>query len=233
MAYNFISSQIFIARLEINFNVSYSNHHALVAEYVAQAIGLLKIPIMLTEGRACLTVTSGRAKLPCNLKLIRAISYKGKRIEDLSSLINSASQCDILPNTIPYYTTLRNGWISTSFDECEPEDLVCYYTQLATEYDPDNRVYYPLIPDAEGLLDAIDYFIMKRLLERGYTHPSMSLSSNNPLTNPGLAWETKKKQARLSVSTIDPNVRHQISIILKALVVNPNAYYNQFFNPTK
>ncbi len=236
MTYENITSRVFIARLENNFNIDYSDHHARVAEWVAQAIGLLKIPVALSTGRKCIQVIDHRAKLPCDIKLIEAISYKGSRIQDLSHIINGNSNCDLDSNQsnseplINYYQKLGNGWISTSFANADAKDFIIYYKHLAVEYDDQAKVYYPIIPNSEPLLDAIDYFLLMRILQRGHVHSTYNIGSPNAVINPMLIWESKKKQARCGITVIDPDTRKQLSIILSSIALNPDAYYNQFFN---
>ena len=236
MTYENITSRVFIARLENNFNIDYSDHHSRVAEWVAQAIGLLKIPVALSIGRKCIPVINYRAKLPCDIKLIEAIKYKGVRIQDLSHIINGNSNCDLESDNpgseklVNYYQKLGNGWISTSFSEANAEDFIIYYKHLAVEYDDQSKVYFPIIPNSEPLLDAIDYFLLMRILQRGHSHPIYNIGSTNPVINPMLIWQSKIKQARCGITVIDPDTRKQLSIILSSIALNPDAYYNQFFN---
>lgn len=229
MAYENISSRVFIARLENNFNIDYSDHHSRIAEWVAACIALLKVPIYLEPARKCTPVVNYRAKLPCNIKLIEAIEYNGARVEQLN-IVNGISSCDLTKAAPYYYEVLGDSNISFSVEEVDAEDFIIFYRRLPVDFDAATKVYFPIIPDTEPLHDAIDYYLLMRILQRGHVHPIFNLKDNSPYTNPALAWDTKKKQARNSFSVIDPNVRKQLNILLTAFLVNPDAYFNQFYN---
>jgi len=128
------------------------------------------------------------------------------------------------------YEVDNNGYIITSFESCDSGDLKFYIKKLPSELDTTTNLYFPLIPDDEDLITALEWYILKRLLERGHKVNNYSLSVNNEHLNPALAWDIWRKKAISSISSIDPDEREQISKVTRTFIQNANYYDTDALN---
>lgn len=111
---------------------------------------------------------------------------------------------------------INNGWIHTNIEHGSCE-IAC--GSIPYEYDDDMDTIFPLIPDDENLFNAILYYCLKNILQRGYHHPTLNLTSNNPYTNPALAYEKYSLKARNSCNALSPSVKKSLSSLLNISLI--------------
>ena len=92
------------------------------------------------------------------------------------------------------------------------------------ELDSTLNIYFPLVPENEYVLDAIDWYILKRIIERGHKVPGYSLEARSEFTNPAIAWEQKRKLARNKITVMDEDEREKISRIIRTFLLDYNSY---------
>lgn len=111
---------------------------------------------------------------------------------------------------------INNGWIHTNIEHgtCE---IAC--GSIPYVYDEDMDTIFPLIPDDENLFNAIMYYCLKNILQRGYHHPVLNLTSNNHYTNPALAYEKYSMKARNSCNALSPSVKKSLSSLLNISLI--------------
>jgi hypothetical protein len=100
----------------------------------------------------------------------------------------------------PFYR-ISNGWLHTNVTSGYIEII---YKKYPTEFNEVLGLECPMIPDEFNTRQAIIWFILQTMLMRGYVHPLLSLKDNNPLLNPGIAYEKHKLQSRISLNS--PNI---------------------------
>jgi hypothetical protein len=258
MIYNTISSKVCIARVFDRFNIDYSGFINRVPVWIHQALGELDVYLSLQSNRIEGTVVAYKCAIPTGTKLIEYIEYDGYRLRRLTSLNEAHAEnmaaYDTMTSSIEQYPNeseedylyrlehmtqvssrntfkegyeISNGFIVTTFEE----GTIWFYTKsIPVVYDSTNRVYFPSVPDNEAILEALDWYILKRLLERGHNIANYSLKDNNPYTNPAMAWDLKKKSARNSAITMDADERHEISKMIRSLITNNTYYYDEEVN---
>ena len=79
--------------------------------------------------------------------------------------------------------------------------------------------FFPNINRDYKVIRAVELFIMRSLIERGYKHPILSLEKNNEFVNPGLAYNTFKKRARNSCNAISKDGKEALTKLLNTNVI--------------
>lgn len=101
----------------------------------------------------------------------------------------------VCQNNSHNFVVIDNNKLEINFDA---DWVVVEALTIATYYDDYFNEDVPYIYDNGLLLDAICWYIMMKILQRGYKHPVFSLSGNEPV-NPYVQWNKIKDQAAASV----------------------------------
>lgn len=234
MIYNNVSSNLVIARVENDFNPDYAGWVGRAPEWIANALDEMEIYVSLEPVQQCIQVSDYKFLLPCDIKLLIAIKYRGERLNRLD-FINHQSECDLAEaselrgsvNVSEGYELSNNGWGTTTFESGE---ITIYYRRIPVEFDNVTQCYFPLIPNKEKVIKALEWYIIKTMLQRGHTHKVYDLASNNPITNPAVQWETAKKAAVNSVGRMDADERNQVSKLMRTLLTNKHYHDNEAFD---
>jgi hypothetical protein len=126
------------------------------------------------------------------------------------------------------YRLLGNNYLSFPF---EKGWITLYYKRTPVEIDEKTRLEFPLIPDVDSLIEAISWFILIRILQRGHIHPIYSLSSQDPFTNPLIIYNGSddrrhgrivgyKIKAKNDCSLLDRDAQNQISTVNRNLIID-------------
>ena len=121
------------------------------------------------------------------------------------------------------YETDING---NMFFEFESGDIDLFYHYLGTS----NNL--PLLPDLYEVIEACKFYLLKRILMKGYIHPVYDLTSQNQFANVNIIYEGMdrrgglKRAARVQASNIDADIRRQMAA-MSAFTSNltPNAVF--------
>lgn len=223
-AYKKISSKICIARVYDAFQPNYTDWEGRTPNWINSAIAKIGAYPMTSKVQEEIEVFDYKARIPSDIKTLEAIMYNGSRLDRITKLNNINSDDMSNQQSVPTgYSLDENGFIYTTF---ETGTIVFYYRQLPVEYDTDTKLYFPMIEDREHLLDAIDYYILYRILQRGHKVGNFSLSTPNKYLNPGLMWDEKRKIARNKVNAMDDDARNELSRIMQTFLMDKNRYYN-------
>ena len=95
------------------------------------------------------------------------------------------------------------------------------------------NIWFPMIPNNPKVIDAIEKYLLMRILLKGYKITELSLKDNNEYTNPGIAWDIMKRKAENSEIIIDVNEREEISKTIRTFLYDNDVYYNRDFNNTQ
>lgn len=227
--YKYISGKEIIARAAVGFSLDSSQWIFTAPLDIADGLAQLKIPqtlqYMVSEG----VVEGYKCELPCNIKLLIAVEYNGRRLRRIGSFnnINTDMLANKGYNTEEGYELRGDNWITTTF----PEGTILFHFRIPpVEYDKVNNLYIPKVPDDAYVIESLKWYLVLQLLYKGYKHPTFNLSDNNEFTNPGLQWEKNKRRARNSVNIIDADEREAISKLSRSFFQNYNTYDNVSFN---
>ena len=207
MTYNFKSCRSVIYRGFDMFNIEGSEWESRAPEWIANGLLELTTPKKLKEVTETYTTEDYRIQIPCNLKLLQGITYKGIRL-NRSTKHTSIRRED--KKIIDEYTVTDNGWIY--FDGIENDDIEITYKYLPMVWDSEVNRMLPLIPDNEEVEQALVWYCMRQLLYRGYKHPVINFQSNRPDLNPSLAWEHWKRIAVRAISSLDADTMYRLSL---------------------
>lgn len=112
-------------------------------------------------------------------------------------------------NKVEYY--ISNGWIHTNI---ESTTVYLKYKAIPSELDSNLNMYFPLIYNEGMLRRYIKLYIIRQILLRGYKHPVLSLTSNNPIVNPGLELMNIRNNVRVACNKFNKDRRENIARIL-------------------
>lgn len=114
-------------------------------------------------------VKNGKIVIPCDLYLIKAVSYKGTYLRYGSQTFAYNLHCDDCINAqiihSDYTYTVNPGYINTNVPE---NDQICVHYQAF----PVDSEGYPLVPDHVAVTQALFYYITYMLMLGGFEHPN-------------------------------------------------------------
>ena len=113
----------------------------------------------------------------------------------------------------PYYY-ISNNWIHTNIDY---GTIHLRYRALPVVYDSIINMDVPLIYNNGPLKKYLKLYVLKQMLLRGYKHPVVSLTANNPYTNPAIELDRMRIQVRVSCNKFSNDRRENIATILRTL----------------
>ena len=227
MIYQLVSSKEIVARLENDFDVDHSDWISRAPLWIANALDILQFMSTYEDKYIDLTVENYIVQLPDDapqdIRRILGVEYEGFLIKRLN-VINPIKQ----PTVSSEYSTLetysiKNGYIVTSFED---GTIRLYYQSPAIEWDINNQVYWPKVPANSIVQGAIEWYLLVCMLRRGYRHPTYSLDSKSPFTNPAIMWESEQKKARNQVGSFDPEDRAEISRIIRTFAIDLDSPIN-------
>lgn len=221
MIYQLTTAKEVIARIDNNFDIDYGDWITRAPLWIADALDQMQLISAYEDTKIELEVEDYHILLPDNcptdIRRILGVEYEGVLLRRLN-VINPILQ----PQSLSEYSTIetysiKNGYIITSFEE---GTVTLYYQVPAIEYDVETQMYFPKVPINSVIQGAIEWYIIYSILKRGHKHPTYSLESKNPITNPFMMWENEKKKAMNQASTHDPEDRAEMSRIIRSFAIN-------------
>ena len=227
MVYQLVSSKEIVARIENDFDIDHADWITRAPLWIADAMDRLQFISSYEDKKITLTVENYTVILPDDapqdIRRILGIEYNGLLIRRLN-VINPIKQPQVNSEYSSVETySIKNGYIITSFEE---GDIVLYYQTPALEWDINNQVYWPKVPANSIIQGAIEWYLFMCMLRRGYKHPTYSLESRNPLTNPALMWEKEQKAARNQGGAFDSEDRAEFSRIMRTFAIDVDTPIN-------
>jgi len=231
MVYKLINSSRLIGDVFERFNIDYSGFVSRVPNWVHSAMSELGIYTSLVSAVVDGQVIDYKCDIPDETHILEGVSYLGYRLPRHDAInVKDVNNIPTRVSTSDSYELDGNGHIITTFEKCDLGELKFYIKKLPVELDDKTNLYFPLIPDNEDLRIALEWYILKRLLERGHKVGSFSLAVNNIYLNPAMAWDKHSRIAKNSVSKLDIDDRNNVSIMIRTFLSNYNFYYNEDFN---
>lgn len=214
--YEFVNGSEIIARVDVAFTIDFSDWMVLAPLFILDGLLEIGTPVVLTENKETIQVEDYAATLPIGIKGVSLIEYKGKRLPHIESVYPKVDDT-ITGYTEDYYTHRNGRVITTSFKEGE---IIVYYKQVPLSNSPELGISLPDVPNDINVIQALANYIMIRLLQKGYHHPTLNLRDNNPYLNPGVAFENYAKRARNSLGAMSYDQRVELSDLMHDFVSN-------------
>jgi hypothetical protein len=231
MIYQLVSCKVIFARLENNFSIDYSDWITRAPLWVADSLDQMQIVSSYEDKYIDLEVEDYKIMLPdeCpqDIRRIQGITYNNTRLHRLNNInpISLPSDLSNLTSSSENYI-IKNGHITTSFKEGTTR---LYFQSPAIEYDTLMQMYLPKVPNDSVLQGAVQWYIIYSILLRGHKHPTFSLDSKNPITNPYTMWIQESKKAKNRLGTPDLEERSQMSKLLNTFIINTELPLNEVF----
>lgn len=231
MIYRQISSKIVIGSIFDRFNIDYGGFVSRVPNWIHRAMSSMNLNMELLDDTVDSAVVDYKATIPDECKLLVGVTYLDKRLPRLGYQNQTlATNMPTLIHDQFSYELNKNGYIITTFETAELGELKFYIKKLPSELDATTNIYFPLIPDDNKLIDALEWYILKRLLERGHKVGEFSLAKNNTFLNPAMAWEIARKKAINSIEAMDADERQQVSKIKRDFIQDYDYYDRHSIN---
>jgi len=231
MIYKLVNSKRIIGKIYDEYNIDYSGFISRVPNWIFSALGKMHIHMGYLSKTVDGTVTDYKALIPDECKILLGVSYLGYRLPRVDKINEAVS--DDMPTLVhdEYKYELDNeGYIITTFEECDEGDLKFYIKYFPLELDTVTNLYFPLIPEDENLFTALQWYVLLMLIQRGHKVGELSLKINNEFLNPGMAWNIHKRKAKNSVNRFDLDEREKYSKMMRTFLQDYNYYTQDAFN---
>ncbi len=227
MVYKQINSKIVIGTVFERFNIDYSGFVSRVPNWIHSAMRQMEIHTSLISKTVDGEVVDYKCAIPSDCKILMGVSYLSKRLERTDKINQKVTDdMDSLVSSRNTYELDNNGYIITTFETCDSGQLKFYIKTLPLELDTTTNLYFPLIPDNQDLLTALEWYVLQRLLERGHKVRDFRL---NVVTAEFERWA---RIARNSVGKMDMDERNEISNMMRTFLYDRNYHTSGSFNNT-
>lgn len=224
MIYNYTSLSYLQARVVNNFGIEFSDWKLRSAEWVGEGLGLMNIYPELESVYEDVTVSEHLALIPCNLKVLEAVFYNGSRLTRSTAITNRDN--DLIEEQAydtDSYDLTAGGYIRTTF---ESGQVTFYFRRI-----PVDNEGYPKVPDDEKVIEALSWFILLRMLGRGYKHSVFNDYEKLEFKVMGQRNPTSLfAQARNSASDPDEDTRYLYRTLWAGVLPYKDGYGNKRFN---
>jgi len=225
MIYKHVSSRDILRRVSDHYDIKTTDWQVRAYEWIGEALRELKMFDTLTLCHTNMTVTEFKGSLPCTIEGLWYIDYKGTKLER----VNSANKHDIehlerSQQSLTYELDKVGGIIAG----VRNATLRVHYYKLATVYDNEIKMTIPMVPDNEKILKAVEFYILFRVIARGYKHPVYTLNSHLSSNNPSKLWEKWRLKARNSAISVDHEAAEIHRRISASMLLDPNTIISDF-----
>lgn len=230
MITTYLNGKTCIGRVYDRFPVNHHGWEVRAAYWISQGLKKMNIPLTLEPTTTHETLVEYKCKIPEKTAYIRGISWNGYRISRLGTRINADAVQDlpILYDSTYWYNIDVNGYLISNLEEGE---ITIYTYKYIEDFDAETNAYYPRVPDNEEVLEALDWYILLRMIQKGHEVKGFSLTANNEYINPGIAFDKAIKRARNSANSMDGETREIISRLNRSLILDYNNYTQGEYNP--
>ena len=167
--------------------------------------------------------SEGMSEYYQEIKLVQDITYDING--NITSVRTSDSRIPASRSNEYNYILNKNGFLDFSISTGE---AIIYFLKLPEEIDSDTGMYFPLVPDVEMVITAIEWYCLMMMLYRGYKHQVLALSSPNRYLNPAAQWEHYMPIAQNKASAPDPEERKLQSKLWTSVVLDADHFIHSF-----
>lgn len=212
-----VSSRQVIARLLDGFKIDTADWIPRAALWIQDAMFDMRLVNNAPIVKIDLDVEEYKVKMPDGSRGLEAVSYNGVKLTKLEYINIVESNVGDMQFPTNTYELTKNGYLLFGF-ETGTVSIYCRSLPVEVEEEGKTKVLYPLIPDNPILFEALEFYILTKLLQKGYNHPLFSLSHQSEILNPYLRWLKLRKQAANSVTSLSFDERAVISTQIRTLL---------------
>lgn len=230
MIYTIVNSKVAIARTIARFSIPSTDWMPLTPLWVSDCLSDIGVYSETGITRVEVTVANNKFTLPCSMKLLKYVMYQKQRLPRINQVpgVNpdDAADNNINVHVSHNYELSKTGYCYTTF---ESGTVYVYHSSLDTELDSETNLQYPLIPDDDMLMDAMNWYILRRILEKGYKVPGYSLATSSFYVNPAMQYDGIPGKAGAKAKAINSLIDsdeddHQIISRMQRSFILPNHY---------
>lgn len=217
MVYKTCSINKVIAQIYRDFKPSNSGWVEDAVEWIGDAIDIMKCGGNYTMTSREIEVIDFRAKLPCDIKSLAGIAYKGHRLPrngGITTKLLNCAEVNNLPQSLSESYTLNPNYINTSF---QTGCITVFY--LGIELDCDG---YPTVIDDPKFREALTWYVLMKMLGRGFKHQTFTYKDAED------RWRKMYPQAQNRCRAFDIDGYEQFKMVwtgLTAGAVNPSTKF--------
>lgn len=163
--YKSCSIEKVLAQIYRDFKPSNSGWIDDAAEWIADAISIMKVSQSFIETYKDVQIIDYRGKLPCDIEVLLGIEYENKRLPKSGGINHKQASCSCLDNlvcSVDESYSLNPNYIQTSF---KTGCIKVYYNGLETDCNG-----LPTIIDDAVYREAITWYVLMKMVGRGFKH---------------------------------------------------------------
>ncbi len=174
MIYRSESVKHIINKVFRDFGMTISQHTDALSdmiEWAGEALEAIGATSPLEDKPAKIVIKNNRGSLPCDLYLIKQVCWQGRPLKYGAQTFNYSQHCDDCVNeraSCEYSYTVNPNYINS--DLPDGESIEIFYQAFPTD-----EQGFPLIPSDVTFKQAIMWYIISRLMLRGFEHPDKKL----------------------------------------------------------
>lgn len=209
---NKVSSKRIVAKVERDFAIPFTaGDVSNIVEWIGEALSQMGMNAGLKKTVCEKTVENYRAMFPCTVEAITSITH--------NDLVVDVVQ----PTTFDFARGSANRMVYFNFPyiECNFSNTKIKIHYLTFDVCPDG---FPNIPDNGFVEEALHFYILKKMLSRGYRHPVFDWYKAEEL------WRDMYPKAQNSVKMPSIMSMEQFTKVWTSLVPYTNRNYGGFTN---
>jgi hypothetical protein len=233
MITKYISGNELIGRIDHDLSFDNSDWITKAPLWIADCLALMDVIPALQAVYVDVEIVDYQCNVPLSLKILDRVV-----VNDIPLIPHQAfnakfnSSTELINHATRYSTRIDEASLNTiMIFGVETGTARFYYHIPAVEAIDEYHVIMPKVIDDIFVFETVKYFILMRMLQRGYKHPVYDLTSNNPFTNAGLLWKEYQDKARNSVSTLDQAELKVLFDVQREFIKNYDYFYNEGFIP--
>ena len=237
MIYRLISASNVIANVQDSFNVNDSDWIGRAANWINHCLSDLGVKSELETLHKTIEAIDYRIELPCDIKSLEAVEINNRRILSSNQIATTRTEDYRQSYNEITYVVQGDNYIQleTENELYRDIDVTIHFKSFPLELFKPFGIYLPYVPDIDIVQDAIATYIMVKILTRGYSHNVLNLNSQNPATNPYIAYYGLpglvglRKKARLAIKRMDKDAYERASASIRSFN-HPDRYSTRDFN---
>ena len=224
MITNYISGLAVIQRVDDDFNIKTSDWKPLAPDWIFNALRSIRVRQASVEAKPVnLIVKDNRFDIPDYCSQITKV------LDEQGLPILVVSERENFNTTIQKEDSITCKRCTVLMNECEintdDEFVTVFYRKYPTHYSKELMQEIPIIPDSEIILEGLSYYVLSKILGRGYVHPIYKLGTNNQNYDPRLVWESKVPKIRKVLNSMTDHDYELIARDLTTFFVDKASYY--------
>lgn len=230
MITNFISLKYILASVYRNLDTNTEINESDMIEWAAEALSIIGAYSQYEEISNCLTITNGKAKLPCGFHKLADINYKNNPVYWSTNHNKSNYQCHNcrIPSvedgacSTGYTFYINDSYIITNIEDHDDLEANLCMVYLGVRTDDEG---YPLVPDDIYYQKAISSYIIHMIDKREWRKGKLS---DKVKADSEADWLFYVNSARGAANMPNTAQLENLKNIMQRLISRPNQYRSSF-----